>query len=230
MATKRSSAPAAKPKVRPAAKVAEVLKAARPAKPAKAVAKPAAPKKPTAKTRAGRAPAAAPSPLELALTQPGMPAGNRPTFNPRIAADVCDRVAEGESVRSIARDPAMPSASTIFNWLDANEQFAGAYARAKVIGLEVRADELLEIADDGKSDKYTDAMGNERVDNDVLARSKLRIETRKWLLERLVAKKYGATTNVNHTGSVGLVVEMEADQAARVAQAVLDGCKEEPVA
>lgn len=147
-----------------------------------------------------------------------------PGLTPELQAEIIGYIAVGRSVRWVAEQPGMPAASTVFTWLAANEEFAGAYARAKEAGLEAAADELLEIADDARQDTYIDSQGNERTDTEVIGRSKLRIETRKWLLERLAAKKYSATTNVKHSGGIGIAaIEMDEEQARRVAQAIIAG-------
>lgn len=53
------------------------------------------------------------------------------------------------------------------------------------------ADELLEISDDGLNDRMVDDDGNERIDYDHIARSRLRVDTRKWLLSKALPKIYG---------------------------------------
>lgn len=74
------------------------------------------------------------------------------------------------------------------------------YARAKEQQQELQEDELLDIADDGTNDTYVDDEGKVRVDHDHIQRSKLRIETRKWLMAKLKPKKYGDKVDVNHGG------------------------------
>jgi hypothetical protein len=106
-----------------------------------------------------------------------------------------------------------------------DELFSSAYARAKAIGLEIRADELLEIADDTAGDLIVSEDGTTRVDHEAINRAKLRIDTRKWLLERLASQKYSPTAIVKHTGSIGVAVEMDEAHAVRVARAIIDGAQ-----
>ena len=47
---------------------------------------------------------------------------------------------------------------------------------------------MLAIADDGLNDNYTDDDGNERTLADVIQRSKLRVDTRKWIASKLKPK------------------------------------------
>jgi len=198
MASKRTAAPDATPKVRPKKAAPDPLMT------------------PSASAPQAKAPVAATQAVE-AKPSP------TPGLTPELQETILGYVAEGRSVRWIAEQPGMPGATTVWRWLAANETFAAAYARAKEIGLEAAADELLEIADDARQDTYIDSMGNERTDTEVIGRSKLRIETRKWLLERLAAKKYSATTNVKHSGNVGVAIEMDEEQAKRVAKQILEG-------
>ena len=82
--------------------------------------------------------------------------------------------------------------------MDDAEGFAAQYARARSIGYERLADEILTISDDGLNDTYTDENGNVRTDQDVIARSRLRVDSRKWMLAKMLPKVYG--DKVTHQG------------------------------
>ncbi len=60
------------------------------------------------------------------------------------------------------------------------------------------ADEIVDISDDGRNDTYIDDNGNERTDNERVARSRLRVDTRKWMLSKMLPKVYGDKLDVNH--------------------------------
>ena len=64
------------------------------------------------------------------------------------------------------------------------------------------ADETLEIADDSSHDTITDDEGNERFNSEFAARSRLRVDTRKWLLSKALPKVYGDKITTEHTGRV----------------------------
>lgn len=116
----------------------------------------------------------------------------RPTIKtPEICAAICELVAQGKSQRQIADIEGMPTKETIRAWLVSDPEFSAQNARAKQIAAEHMAEEIMEISDDGRNDVFVDADGNEHVDNDVIQRSKLRVDTRKWLLAKLLPKKYG---------------------------------------
>jgi hypothetical protein len=111
-----------------------------------------------------------------------------------MADILCDRLAGGESLRTICAEEGMPNKATVFRWLAAHDDFATIYARAREVQAEVLADELVEIADDGSNDWMEKKFGEETrwVENgEVLRRSQLRISTRQWIAERLLPKKYG---------------------------------------
>jgi len=57
--------------------------------------------------------------------------------------------------------------------------------------MEALAEEILEIADDGINDTYETEDGKEKVNQDVINRSRLRVDTRKWLMSKLAPKKFG---------------------------------------
>jgi hypothetical protein len=69
-------------------------------------------------------------------------------------------------------------------------------------------DELLEIADDGTNDTYEDVDGNPRTDHDVIARSKLRVDTRKWYLAKSMPKLYGERVALEHSGPNGVPIQV----------------------
>lgn len=109
----------------------------------------------------------------------------RPTkFTKKLADQICARIAEGESVRSICRDAAMPNASTVHAWVLDDEAFSKQYARAKEIGVEIEADEIEEIA---------------RTEQDV-QRAKLIIDVKKWNMSKKFPKKFGDKLDVTTDG------------------------------
>jgi hypothetical protein len=123
--------------------------------------------------------------------EPGRPS----TFDQAIADIVCARMAEGESLLSICRDETLPAASTIRTWaLDNREGFYAQYARARELQCEKMAEDILEISDDSSQDVTFDDNGNPRLNNEFAARSKLRVDTRKWLLSKVLPKIYGDRT------------------------------------
>ena len=103
----------------------------------------------------------------------------RPTdYTVELGTEICARIASGESVRSIVKDNAFPSSSTIFRWLldEDKKGFWEQYEKARNIQAEQLFEELLEIADNEEKD---------------VMRNRLQIDTRKWYLSKVLPKKFG---------------------------------------
>lgn len=132
--------------------------------------------------------------------QPRKP-GRPSSYTQEIAERICEKIATTTlSLRRICdSDDTLPSVETVRRWLYRDESgFRALYARAKEQQAEMQEEDLLTIADDGTNDTYIDDEGQVRVDHDVIQRSKLRIETRKWLMSKLAPKKYGDKVDLNH--------------------------------
>jgi hypothetical protein len=129
--------------------------------------------------------------------------GRPSDFTQELADLICERLADGESLRAICADDAMTAKSTVFRWLASDQVFQDQYARAREVQAETMADEILAIADDGLNDTYVDDNGGKRTDVDVIARSRLRVDARKWLASKMAPKKYGDKVTQEHTGKDG---------------------------
>ncbi|ELY4865855.1 DNA packaging protein [Cronobacter sakazakii] len=131
--------------------------------------------------------------------------GRPSDYTEELAEIICLRLAEGESLRSVCRDEGMPSKQAVLRWLARNESFRAQYVRAKEEGAEAIAEELFDIADDGsndwmeKLDKDGEAIGYQ-LNGEHVQRSKLRIDTRKWYLSKILPKKYG--DRIQHDQSI----------------------------
>ena len=132
-------------------------------------------------------------------------------FN-KIITEIAD---VGTPLRTILKRKGMPSSSTFFIWLDEEESFSKRYAWAREVQVEAMADEIIEIADDGTNDYMTVVKGNVKynVENkEVTNRSRLRVDTRKWVLSKVIPKKYGdkldlTTDGEKIPGSIPVVLE-----------------------
>lgn len=135
--------------------------------------------------------------------------GRPSDYSDTTADEICERISNGESLRRICLTENMPSKSAVFRWLYANEKFRDQYARAKEAQADALADDILDIADDGENDTYIDGEGNRRVDNDVIARSRLRVDARKWIASKLKPKVYGDKVHSEITGRDGAPMELK---------------------
>lgn len=130
-------------------------------------------------------------------------------YDEYLAQEICDAVATSTYglKRILAENPHFPSQDTIRRWRLKIPAFGIMYADAKRIQAELLAEELIDIADDGSNDYYVDGKGNEQVDFENIQRSRLRVDTRKWLAGKLASKLYGEKQvienhNVTHEQSL----------------------------
>ena len=146
-----------------------------------------------------------------------------------------ERIVEGLSagtpLRELCRQDGMPAWRTVYDWLEADPDFAARFARAREMGFDAIAEEALEIADDGSNDwmerRRKDGSTEEVVNSEHVQRSKLRIETRLKLLAKWSPKRYGD----KQTHSIGgdpdapaVQVEhgVDAETMAALSKAILD--------
>lgn len=124
--------------------------------------------------------------------------GGRPSsYMPEVAHDICAKLAEGESLRSVCNRQGMPSKATVFRWLSEYVEFRDQYAKATEQRADALFEEMLEIADDVLPDSAE------------VAKAKLRIDTRKWSLARMSPKKYGDKVTQEITGADGGAIQIE---------------------
>lgn len=146
--------------------------------------------------------------------QPEKRGPGRPSkYNPTVAAEICKRLASGKTLRAICRDDDMPAHSTVLDWVRENQEFSDQYTRARETGYAVMADQLLEIADDSSGDVVEGGDGEPPVVNhEAIARARLRVDTRKWLLSKALPKAYGDKVTQEITGKDGAPVQVEQTQ------------------
>jgi hypothetical protein len=117
---------------------------------------------------------------EVAAAKAARPAplkgGSESTYTREVGMAICERLANGESLVSIARDPAMPNYVTVFNWMERHAEFADAYVIARQVQADFFFDEVREVAL---------ASTHATVWSD-----RLRFDTTRWQAARLAPKKY----------------------------------------
>ena len=127
----------------------------------------------------------------------GNPIGRPSSYTPETGETICERIAEGESLTQICRDPEMPSSPTVYAWLadERRKSFLSGYARAREAQMEALAEEILEIADDATNDwtehQNADGTTSRVVDHENIQRARLKVDARKWLMSKLASRKYG---------------------------------------
>src|SRR5262249_8984056 len=94
-----------------------------------------------------------------------------------VADTICSRMAEGESLRSISRDPGIPSEGTVRGWaVRDHDGFGERYRAARSLLVEYWADQILDIADE------PDLHPRDR---------QIRVHTRQWLMSKLSPRRFG---------------------------------------
>jgi hypothetical protein len=102
--------------------------------------------------------------------------GGRPTkYTQELAATICERIIDGNSLRKICLADDMPNRDTIHSWLVNNAEFSDQYAQACKLRRENKFEQLEDIAE---------------TEQDV-RRARLKIDVIKWQLSKEEPKKYG---------------------------------------
>lgn len=103
--------------------------------------------------------------------------GRPSDYSPNIADLICERLMDGESLRSICADENMPSKATVCRWLAAHDEFRDQYARAREAQADVMDDLILDVANACKPETAT--------------ADKVKISAYQWRASKLQPKKYG---------------------------------------
>jgi hypothetical protein len=121
----------------------------------------------------------------------------RPTrYTKEIADEICARLSNGESLLSICEsDDRFPGESTVRNWDDDDRDgFSAKYARARKHQALHWAEELITIGDNDNKDDTQ--------------RARLRVDTRKWVISKILPKIYGDKQTHEVTGADGAPLEV----------------------
>ncbi|MDR5772092.1 MULTISPECIES: terminase small subunit protein [unclassified Caballeronia] len=141
------------------------------------------------------------------------------TYTPDLAAEICKRIALGDSLRTICDLDSMPDQTTVYRWLREREDFRQQYARAREDQAEHYLDEIITISDDSSRDTIH---GEDRdmPNSEWIARSRLRVDARKWAMSKLAPKKYGDKLDLTSAGeSLNLTPEQRQSKMAAIAAA-----------
>ena len=114
--------------------------------------------------------------------------GRPSEYTEEIGLKICERLARGESLNTICKDDDMPARRTIHYWLldKDKESFLHQYEKACNARADKLFDDLLDIADsENKGD---------------VNRARLRVDTRKWYLSKVLPKKFGEKVDFTSGG------------------------------
>lgn len=134
-------------------------------------------------------------------------------FSQDVADFICERIADGKSLRELCERGVshwiggemrlIPNRSTVARWLEANEDFATKYARAREMQADYMDDLILETANN--------------CTHLTAAADRVRIDAYKWRASKLKPKVYGDKLDLNHSGRIAIPREMSEEELANIA-------------
>jgi hypothetical protein len=137
----------------------------------------------------------------------------RPTiYSEALANEICEWIAKGGSLNAYCKQPNTPSMSAVMGWLFTNKQegFVEKYTRAREAQAEVLADEIIAIADGDEHDTIITEDGIQK-NREVIERSRIKIDARKWVAAKLLPKKYGDKLEINDVSKAKTLVMIVTD-------------------
>lgn len=125
--------------------------------------------------------------------------GRPSLYSEELVDKICEKIStSSKGLHSIiSENEDFPSFATVFKWLSDPEKkyFVDKYTHARELQAEFMADEMIRIADDSSNDTLMTDKG-EIENKEWTNRSKLRVETRKWIASKLKPKVYGDKLDV----------------------------------
>lgn len=134
--------------------------------------------------------------------------------NAEQAQSIIQDLSQGLSLRKACVKAGVKHPTDILELCERDTEFDQQYARARILGYKLLADEILEISDEVSAD-FT----GEKPDPEMVARSRLRVDSRKWMLSKMLPKIYGDKLDLNHSGYIATPKEMTEEELARIASA-----------
>jgi len=118
----------------------------------------------------------------------------------KVFLDIIQQIELGRSVSNILLDSNLPSRATFYSWLNDNPERIELYKKATEIRADNIFDDMLEISDDASKDYFYDVNGNRQQSMTAVNRSRLQLDTRKWVLGRMNPKKYSEKLDITSGG------------------------------
>lgn len=146
-----------------------------------------------------------------------MPAGRPTDYTPELADLICADLSNGLSLRAVCKADDRPSAASVFTWMRKYPEFLEQYTRAKQESTLPHFEDITAIADEDPLEPVLDKEGMPViVDGKVLRaankasidHARLRIESRKWVLSKIIPKLYGDKQHIEHSAPEGVTFNM----------------------
>ncbi len=139
--------------------------------------------------------------------------GRPERYSLELAKKVCAEFAKGQSFKRIYEDNDWaPTHSTVYGWMSKHPEFLSLYKEAKMKALDAMAEDIVHIADDATKDDMIGKHGGLLTDHENIQRSRLRIETRKWVMAKFAPKKYGEKLEIEQTNKNIDVTKLSNDE------------------
>lgn len=127
---------------------------------------------------------------------------------------------EGKALRKCIKEAGI-STATFYTWMNKVPDRLKQYARAHEIRAEIMASEILEIADDSSQDVINSEKLGPIENKEFINRSRVRIDSRKWLMSKMLPKKYGDSLKLqgdpDNPIESKLTIEIIQSDSARIA-------------
>lgn len=138
----------------------------------------------------------------------GSKGGRKSKYTTALAERICEMIATTSLATKEICKLNNVSYAAVRSWIAKEKHpFQDLYARAKDKQYELLAEEIITISDDGSNDFMTLVIGEgieiQKENKELVNRSRLRVESRKWLLAKLKPKIYGDKIDLNHGGQEG---------------------------
>jgi hypothetical protein len=143
-----------------------------------------------------------------------LPPGVKPRTRSRedIVKELCGHLEAGGTLKDACKlVKECPTPASVLAWMEQYPDLAKLYASARAIGYNMLAEEIIAISDE--KDVAVRYEGEEAVlalDSTGVARNRLRVDTRKWILSKMLPKVYGDKVTTELTGAGGGPIQMAA--------------------
>jgi len=133
-----------------------------------------------------------------------MPKGvrtGRPTqWTQELEDQIIDGIISGLSLKKICEPEDMPHVSAVYRWMWHDPRFENIYSRALETKAHALVEEMVSIADESDQD-WDETEKGPRFNPEHVQRSRLRVDTRRWIASKYRPKQYG--DNLQLTGKDG---------------------------
>lgn len=125
--------------------------------------------------------------------------GRPSLYSQKLGLEICFRLARGEALSNICQDKEMPSRETVYVWIldGQHKDFSDNYARSRAIQAEMMFEEIIKISDESDS---VIKSGAEKKSSAYAQNQRLKVDSRKWYLSKVLPKKFGDKLDLTTDG------------------------------